>query len=191
MTPDFNIPWERYALIAELANRLGKRGTQFGKTMLQKLVYLLQEGFDIDLGYSFELYTYGPFCTQLLIDLDQVEALQGINVVPVVSGFGGYQIDPASMSESIREKGSSLLTKPEVVEALSELIKEFGDLLAVDLELRSTIVFVAHDHSRLGLELSLGDIARIVGEIKPKFSVSQIEVAIQELSDNGYIELAD
>lgn len=188
---DLKIPWERYALITELADRLSKTKTQFGKTMLQKLVFLLQELYDLKLGYDFELYTYGPFCTQLLIDLDQVEALNGVEVKPVVSGFGGYQIEPAEKKDFIREKGTSLLERKDVSNDLDELIRHFGGLLAVDLELRATIVYVVNDHKRQGQDLTLAQIARIVGEIKPKFSEKLIEDAIVELSEKGYIELAD
>ena len=188
---NLNIPWERYALITELADRLSKTETQFGKTMLQKLVFLLQESFDLKFGYSFELYTYGPFCTQLLIDLDQVEALNGVEVKPVVSGYGGYQIEPGEKKDFIREKGASLLEHKDVSNDLDELIRHFGGLLAVDLELKATIVYVANDHKRLGQDLTMKQIAQIVGEIKPKFSEDQIESAIEELHQERHIELPD
>lgn len=188
---DLKIPWERYALITELADRLSKTKTQFGKTMLQKLVFLLQESFDLKLGYDFELYTYGPFCTQLLIDLDQVEALNGVEVKPVTSGYGGYEIEPGTQKGLIIKKGVSLLEREGISNDLDELIRHFGGLLAVDLELRATIVFVANDHKRLGQDLSIKEMARIVGEIKSKFSEKVIKDAIIELAENGYIELAD
>ncbi len=186
-----NIRWDRYALIAELADRLEKMDTQFGKTMLQKLVYLLQETYDLKLGYSYELYTYGPFCTQLLIDLDQVEALHGVNIEPVVTGYTGYKIQPGSQSGFVKEKGAEFLKQDQVSEALDEIIKVFGLLNGTELELRSTIVFVARDHKRHGTELSLDKLYKVVSEIKPKFTWGVIRAAIKELADNGYIELAE
>ena len=188
---NLKIPWERYALITELADRLSKTKTQFGKTMLQKLVFLLQESFDLDMGYSFDLYTYGPFCTQLLIDLDQVEALNGVEVKRVVSAYGGYKIEPGEKKDLIREKGASLFERKGVSAALGYLISQFGGLSAVDLELRATIVYVVNDHKRQGHDLTLAEIASIVGEIKPRFSEVQIESAIEELHDERHIELPD
>ncbi len=188
---ELEIPWERYALITELANRLSKSNTQFGKTMLQKLVFLLQESFGLNFGYSFDLYTYGPFCSQLLIDLDQVEALNGVKVKPMVTGFGGYQIEPGKNEDFIREKGASLFKRKDVSSALGYLISQFGELSAKDLELRATIVYVANDHKRHGQVLPLREIARIVGEIKPKFSEKLIKDAIIELKEKDYIELAE
>lgn len=55
--------WARYALIAELAERLRER--PFGRTALQKLTYLLQELHGVDTGYEFPLHTYGPYSSGL------------------------------------------------------------------------------------------------------------------------------
>ena len=35
-------PWERYGLIVELTGRIQNVSSQFGKTAMQKMVYLLQ-----------------------------------------------------------------------------------------------------------------------------------------------------
>ena len=43
MNTTVNIPWNRYALTAELAKRLDGLSPQFGKTALQKVVFFLQE----------------------------------------------------------------------------------------------------------------------------------------------------
>ena len=83
-----NIPWHRYALIAELTQRLEGKSSQFGKTSLQKMIYLLQELSGVTTNYQFSLYTHGPFTGQLLGDLDLVEALGAVRVQYVISAFG-------------------------------------------------------------------------------------------------------
>jgi len=83
-----NIPWHRYALIAELTQRLEGKSSQFGKTSLQKIIYLLQELSGVTTNYQFSLYTHGPFTGQILGDLDLVEALGAVRVQYVISAFG-------------------------------------------------------------------------------------------------------
>ncbi|RKX42659.1 MAG: restriction endonuclease, partial [Thermotogae bacterium] len=136
-----NIPWNRYALIVELADRFKERIPKFGKTLLQKMVYLLQEVYGVNCGYRFELYTYGPFSSELLQDLDLVESLGGVTVVPVISGVGGYMILPGEYSELLKKKAESFLSDEKTLSALDNVVKNFGNYLAKDLELRSTIIY--------------------------------------------------
>ena len=36
-----------------------------GHTLIQKVVYLLQNALDVDVGYNFKLYHYGPYSEEL------------------------------------------------------------------------------------------------------------------------------
>lgn len=40
---------------------------------LQKFVYFLQHGFDLNIGYEFSWYTYGPYCMELTKDAFQAD----------------------------------------------------------------------------------------------------------------------
>ena len=182
-----NIPWNRYALIAELADRLKDRCPQFGKTALQKMVYLLQEVYGVDCGYRFDLYTYGPFSSELLQDLDLVENIGGVNVVPVISGTGGYQILPGKHSEALKNKAMDFLSDEKVASSLHKLVADFGNYWAKDLELRSTIIYAAKDLRRSGNPVSRSDLVRIVREIKPRFTDAEVQQAIHEMEERGYI----
>jgi uncharacterized protein YwgA len=84
MKTDFEIPYDRYALIAELAHR----SDSLGRTSLQKKIYLLQTLFYVNLGYDFTLYTYGPFTSEILSDLDVAEAMGAVRVNSVASSYG-------------------------------------------------------------------------------------------------------
>ena len=184
-----NIPWNRYALIVELADRLKDRCPQFGKTALQKMVYLLQEVYGVNCGYRFDLYTYGPFSSELLQDLDLVEGMEGVNVAPVISGMGGYQIVPGPRSQMLKKKAEEFLVSERVSNALDKLVDEFGGYWAKDLELRSTVLYVAKDLRRSCGLVSQTDLARTVKEIKPKFSDAEVQQAINEMVEKGYISL--
>lgn len=184
-----NVPWKRYALIAELAERLQGKSPQFGKTALQKMVYLLQEVYGVKLEYRFDFYTYGPFSSELLQDLDLVEGMEGVDVLPVVSGMGGYQIVPGRRSMVLKKKAEDFLGSKEVSDALDKLVDEFGRYSAKDLELRSTILYVARDLKRSCGSVSRPELARTVKEIKPKFQDIEVQQAINEMVEKGYISL--
>ena len=57
--------WNKYAIIVFLVKEYAKQG-RIGRTALQKLIYLLQELFNINCGYDFKFYTYGPFSSEIL-----------------------------------------------------------------------------------------------------------------------------
>ncbi|NLS45772.1 MAG: hypothetical protein GX969_08570, partial [Firmicutes bacterium] len=46
-------PWERYGLIVELTGRIQDVSSQFGKTAMQKMVYLLQAVYEVEFGYNY------------------------------------------------------------------------------------------------------------------------------------------
>jgi len=188
MKVSLDIPWQRYALIAELTKQCQEKCPQFGKTVLQKMVYLLQEVFHIDCGYDFDIYAYGPFTPQLLQDLDLVEHIGAVKIYPVASMSGGYEIKPGDQAAHLIEKGSDFLQKYEVKKAIETLVDEFGCFRAKDLELRSTIIFVQRDFQKHGKPLSAAGLIEIVKQLKPKYTDLEIQEAIEELRKKRYLE---
>ncbi|MBN1294025.1 MAG: restriction endonuclease [Candidatus Latescibacteria bacterium] len=186
MNLDQIIPWERYGFIAELVNRLENVSPQLGKTALQKLVYLLQEIFGVDAGYDFKLYTYGPFTSQLLQDLDQVDALHGVNVELVESALGGYNISSGEKYREIRDRAKDYLNEKKVKGGIDKLITEFGHLWAKELELRATIVYAVKNNKDL---YEQDDLVNMIHEIKPRFNKVFIGQVINELKAKNYITL--
>ncbi|MEE4359554.1 MAG: hypothetical protein V2I97_23980 [Desulfococcaceae bacterium] len=182
-----NIPWERYGLIAELSYRLENISSQFGKTLLQKMIYLLQEGLNVDCGYQFELYIYGPFAPQIYNDLDFLETSEGIEVHKVLSGTGGFSIHPGKNNGNLRTKAEDFLNDAEVKNKIDKLISDFGNYNAKELELRATIVYIQREFTISGNTISSKTISDTVSKIKPKFSKSEIDKAISELISKNYI----
>lgn len=184
-----DIPWKRYGLIAELAERLKGKCPQFGKTALQKLVFLFQELHKIDCGYDYSLYTYGPYSSRLQHDLDVVESLGGVTIARVMGGAGGYCILPGDKKDALLQKAAEFLKGPEVAEAIDRLISDFGAYWARDLELISTIIYVAGELQRAGRPVSREQLMRMVGDIKPKFHEDEIASRIRELESKGFEDL--
>ncbi len=187
MKTSLNIPWNRYGLITELAYRLKDKSAQFGKTILQKMVFLLQEVYGVNCGYQFDLYTYGPFTPQLLQDLDLVETLGGVQIQPVISGFGGYHIVTGEKNDALREKAEDFLKNPAVSSAINKLIENFSCFNAKELELISTIVYVDRDMKATSQIITRDDMVQIVNHLKPKFSLEEICAAVDKLESDKKI----
>ena len=184
---NYKIPWNQYALITELADRMKNSDFQFGKTALVKLIYLLQTVYGVKCGYTFTLYTYGPYSVDIIMDLGQVEGLHGVKVEPVLSIYGGYQINPGDKPEWLKERGKEFLKDEETVEALDQLIEEYGNRSAADLSLITTAIYVDRELSKEDLQLSKEDIINLVHSIKSNFSEEYIAKIVNELDDMGYI----
>ncbi len=180
-----NTPWHRYALIAELARRLDGKSPQFGKTSLQKMIYLLQELTGVPTNYRFSLYTHGPFTAQLLGDLDLVEALGAVRVQYVISGYGGYRISPGSESQAILGKASDFLEGNQA--AIEMIVDEFGAFSAKELELRATIVYLDREVNRSKKNLDRSGFVALVKKIKPRFSQDNTNRALEELEKKNYV----
>jgi uncharacterized protein len=184
----FEFPWKRYALIAELANRLHNKCPQFGKTALQKLVFLLQEVYKVDCGYDFQLHSYGPFDPQLLSDLDLVEAWGYVSIHQINAGF---EIRPTKKIDSLREKASDFFDNPKTAESITSLVSNYGGMTARELELRATTVYVDHDFRNRSQIPSAQQLLEVVKSIKPKFPEQEIETAIDELRKRAHIQAAN
>ncbi|HSV98124.1 MAG TPA: hypothetical protein VLM75_14475 [Spirochaetota bacterium] len=181
------VPWNRYALITELARRLAPKSPQFGKTALQKIVYFLTDLFEIPTGYEFEFYNYGPFSSQLHHDLDLVAHIGGVVVEDYSAEFAGYVISPGERADALIEKGAEFIHSSEVDKAISRVVDEFGDYNASDLELRATILFVDRDLAARRKTATKDNIIDIVEKLKPRFERYDIEIALEEMASCEYL----
>ena len=50
------------------------------KTKFQKLVFLAKKEYNLDLGYDFKQYNYGPYSEELSLDIEALKQLGFINV---------------------------------------------------------------------------------------------------------------
>ncbi len=179
------VPWFRYAIIAYFARIIGNE-TQLGKTALQKLVFLLQEAYNVPLGYDFKFHYYGPFSSDLLGDLDYVDFLQGVSVEYEPS-MGWYFIKPGPENENIIKKGDDFLKK--YTSEITEVCSNFGSRTAKALELRSTLIYLSKELEREGKPSSFEELANRAKSLKPAFTLSRINRAIHDLEDKKLISL--
>jgi hypothetical protein len=160
---DFQIPWHRYATITALTEQTR---SGLGRTALMKLCYFLQVLRQVDLGYDFRLYTYGPFDSQVLDDLSYAEFLDAVDEKTVHYPNGqGYIVRSSDQADVVKQKAATFLEENET--HLNWVIREFGTYSAAELELLSTMVFVDREAAHKDETLLLPELVRRVLQVKP------------------------
>lgn len=165
----------RIAALVEIAER--RSTPRLGKTAMQKLLYLLQEGLDVPLGYHFELYTYGPYESLIMHDIDYGSATNVLDVT--YEPDAGFSIRPGPVAAEVRSYREAL--KRQYGQQLNDLISKFGRLSARELELRATVLYVWKDDPNL----DDNHVIELVNELKPRFERTDIALALAELRDSG------
>ena len=166
----------------ELARRLEDRSPQFGKTVFMKLAYLLQELYEVPLGYRFSLYTYGPYSPEVLADLEYAD-LRGQVKVEYVGEQGGFHIAP---NEKVSASGDQEGPISNYVDRLTKLVENFGAFNARDLELRTTSIFL-WKRIRPTKEEDVILLVEAVKHLKPHFDKKKIRLAVDGLLESGVI----
>jgi uncharacterized protein YwgA len=170
----------RMGVFAELA--INSQGA-FGRTALMKLCYFLQEVKDVPLHYDFSLYTYGPFDSEVLADLQTAEQLKILETeFEQYPGGYGYQIGPGPLAQRVVKQAADFLDEHR------DVIEWFADFVASkrpsELELASTIVFVSKEKSNVSDDA----LVSLVRAVKPNFSIAEVKKQIEWLRTNKLLE---
>ncbi len=173
---------DRLAVITFLAETF----ENLGRTALMKYCYFLQVVRGVPLGYRFSLYSYGPFDSEVLADLDTAESMDGVksSVVYFPGGYG-YQIRPGARAEKLTKLGEQFLRAHR--EDLEWLRREFGGSSPADLELASTLIYSDREAEDDEEELTLGQLAKRVNELKPRYTLAKIEDLAKRLHASGFL----
>src|SRR4051794_4401129 len=92
----------RVAVLTRLVNNAPSKS--LGRTALMKLTYFLTSVRDVPLGYHFSLYSYGPFDSTVLQDLDLASTMGALRSRPVAYPTGvGYSIQPTDSSGTVEQ----------------------------------------------------------------------------------------
>jgi uncharacterized protein YwgA len=167
----------RIALITELASRLNDR---LGRTGLMKLIFFLQSRRDLQLGYSFRLYNYGPYDSQVMGDLKIAEGLGAVRSKSFEwPGGTGYTIGLGENASSILATAKTELSNAR--DAIDWVVSEFGSRNAADLEIASTIIYVDDSALSDDRKLSFEELVSSVHSIKPRHSEETIAQEVRTL----------
>ena len=172
--------WCRLALLTALVQQAPEQ--TLGRTALMKLLFLLTAVRDVPLDYRFRMYTYGPFDSEVLSDVDYAARLDALSVEMerYPNGYG-YVIQPGSAAEDIMNRARPFLDEHQ--RDIDWVIETFTPLSATDLELLSTIVYVNRKH-RVS---SLDEIVSTVHDIKPRFTSATIRQETERLQETGVV----
>lgn len=159
---------------------LAEKTPQLGRTSLMKLCYFLQVLRRVPLGYRFSLYSYGPFDSDVLADLDSATAMGGLTC-SVVSYFHtyGYKIEPGPKAQHIQARSSKFLDAHGA--AIDWVVNKFGSMSASELELKSKLIYSDREAKTKKERISLSELRPRVHDVKPHFTIDQIRAAAGEL----------
>jgi hypothetical protein len=175
--------FHRIGLISEL---IQSAPSGFGRTALMKCLYLLQTVRGVPLGYHFRLYTYGPFDPDVLSDLSLAERLEAVKSELIrFSGGHRYQLGRGPTARQMGERVRDFIGRYRG--DIDWVMERFGGRTAVELEMISTIVFAARSVVSKGDEISIGELARKVREVKPRLVLENIEEEALKLRNQGLI----
>jgi hypothetical protein len=136
------------ALLALVIKEAGQeletsREGYLGRTALQKILYFLQV-FGVPMRYRFDVHHYGPFCSQILSDVDWMAVTEAIEDKSTDSDrYSNYRIEDA---------GEALITEfGEEIEPYRETVHDIVSALAPwtpqSLELLSTLHYAYRELS--------------------------------------------
>lgn len=177
----------RLAVIPALAAK--SRAGYLGRTALMKYMYLLQTVRGVPLGYNFTLYSYGPFDSNVLADLSAAEALDAVKTeLELYSGGYGYRIKAHENADWLQKRAGKFLAKHD--KDIDWVIKKFGSFSSAELELVGTVVYVDREATSGRNKAKLEQIAKLVHEVKPHFSVDKVLCYARRLADDGILQSA-
>jgi uncharacterized protein YwgA len=124
----------RFAVIRHMVAKLG----DIGKIQMQKLVYFLQEIFQVPFGYDYKMHHYGPYSDELNDDLIIMQLNNHVEVGADPSGYGYHIIlgseSVAKMDEVIGKYSSQM----------NKCLDALGESEPSRLEVLSTLHFVKY-----------------------------------------------
>jgi uncharacterized protein YwgA len=174
--------------VALIANLIARAPTRLGRTALMKCLFFLNVVKHVPVPYNFGLYTYGPFDSNVLDDLQYAEALGAVEGRLVEhQNARGYEYLPGPRIKDIEKQAREFLSLHE--ESIDWVLREFGSRSAIDLEMASTLVYIDR-MTKTRKATTIAVLARKVHEVKPHLVFSAIEVEARTLKKKGILEAA-
>jgi len=148
-----------YFLVKKLKEKYPKK--QIGKTIIQKLLFLMETKSDLDFGYT--LYHYGPYSSQVGGYINLAETLGFIKIKwnPEI----GYLIKPLQP-----DKNLLFDIEEDLNNLLETIVDDYGKFNTSELSIIATAVYIKNKVSIMSLE----ELVDAVHRIKPRYSKEDI-----------------
>src|SRR5574341_1495166 len=139
---------------------------QVGKTVIQKMMYLLARNNVVDFDYS--MYHYGPYSAEVSGELNFAENT-GIVQIKWVEDKG-YFIETTS-----KFKKFEYLIAEREKHAIDEIIKRFGNFNAIELSMIATAFFLKDNFG-----VNDTNLIAVVHQVKQNHSIDYIKSVLQK-----------
>ena len=175
---------KRMSLIAKIV----EERPLLGKTAMMKFIFILQQAYKVPLGYDYEIYTYGPYSSTVMEDIQLASDFATIDMKVVIfpNGHSGYQLNVASETKAAINREQNFLEAYS--EYISEVIQLFGNKTAKELELSSTIIYIYSNYSQNKWDNSMDEVSQSVKRIKPHFDINEIKRDYETLYKIGILQ---
>jgi uncharacterized protein YwgA len=161
--------FKKLAIISFLVKKLHERcpSKQIGKTIVQKMVYLLSREKIVD--YSYSMYHYGPYSTEVDSDLNLCKALDMLRVSWVENK--GYFIGLGDDNE----KYEGLLEEEEK-EKIEKIVDKYGVYDAKEISIIATALFL----KEIAEIPSDDEIVKIIISMKPEYDEKYVRKILEK-----------
>ena len=176
--------WNRVATLSKMLEH-APNGC-LGHTAIMKLMYFLQVIKKVPLGYDFRLHYYGPYESQVIMDITSAENFESVDSKLIFYPKGyGYEVRRGPEADTIENKAKDFLER--YGNDIVWVTKTFGIYSASELELISTIKYVDEEFKQDHERMSLNEFAQKIQSIKTHFDLEYIRSKIQDLHQQQII----
>lgn len=174
---------KRLGAVAQAVYLGNQKGIVVGHTLLQKLLYFLQQAKGVDLGYRYRLYHYGPYCHEVWADLTYLEDVGAVTITASPSRFG-YHICPEETIEALLH-----FADREIRNKMIELLDVLGHRSVRDLECLATAHYVCGSlmQGREEPDRLWPAVRDAVLALKPHLGEHEVRAAWQTLKQTGLL----
>lgn len=187
---EFNWEHDRDHALLALVIKEGKsvvdeKGRDLGRIAVQKILYFLKV-VGVPMGYRFEIYHYGPFCSQILRDTDMLEM---DNIVVDHKQQMGSSYGPGENVDTLLENYSEELA--EHSSTTKKLVNVLAPQTPNELERLATLDFIYRENKA---KKSTGPckemvVDRFMEVKKNKFSRDEVEAIFDDMCNAGVFKL--
>ena len=167
---------EKMIAIGAFVRAASRARYQVGRTLVHKAFWLAEDLMKRDMGFRFGLWQYGPFAPSLEAELDEMEAVQLLEVVPDPEGYGRHHALSPAGEALVRHYGQRVKDERPVLEFLAE---KLALLTVKELEAVATCQYF---RNRLDAEGWDGYV-RAIRDVKPHLSEQDIRSAVNQLDE--------
>ena len=166
---------EQSRLILAMIRALRKHESWCGETHLQKAIYFLQNLFNIDTGFNYILYIYGPFSFDLKEKLANMIIEGEISVEKVAEPYYGPTLSVGTKADKYANIFE--ISDNNLIKRIKYIANKLGKSDVHELENLSTALYFRKKNPTYNKK----QIAELINEVKPHIDLPDAEKAAEKV----------